>query len=359
MSNSNKRFSLRSFGIICILVVAAIAGWAWHKNQPSAPLITRAAVDVGSGSMKVTIAKVDPLSSKIHKILYSKEHAVPFKRDLQVGGAGKFSEQIQETALVTLSQVKEHLADQQVVEWKGIATAASRQASNAQDMFDRIERELGVNIAIISQEEEGRLGFATAAAVGGVPLEQLISLDSGSGSFQLSTLIDGNLEVAEGQLGHIPSLEMLMTLRGKTLDASTPPETVTLSEAELLVQQMKEMMPPLSEAFKEKLKTSDAKVVGIGNENFIFAMGATATGKNTYSKAELWEGIKTLSGQPASALAPKFSKPDTAVLGMVLLYSIMDGMGVDEINYAYANGSCEGLLVDGNYWAVSSDRDVA
>lgn len=58
--------------------------------------ITRAAVDVGSGSIKVTVAKVDVQNNKIHKILYAKEHPIPFKRDIQVEGRSKFSEKIEE-----------------------------------------------------------------------------------------------------------------------------------------------------------------------------------------------------------------------------------------------------------------------
>src|SRR5579871_5973533 len=117
--------------------------------------ITRAAVDVGSGSIKVTVAKIDPQNSKIQKILYSEEHVVPFKRDIQVGGKSQLSEKIQIVAFETLQKLQKQLAVYQPTEWKGIATAASRQATNAQEMYDKINEDLGIDIAIISQNEEG------------------------------------------------------------------------------------------------------------------------------------------------------------------------------------------------------------
>lgn len=340
----------RKTTVTILLALSAFVCIAWHFTPKT---ITRAAVDVGSGSIKVTIAKVDPENSKIHRILYSKEHPVPFKRDIQVGGKSILSDKIQKVAFETLSNLQKELAVHRPTEWKGIATAASRQAENAQDMFQKINEDLGIDISIISQNEEGRLGFATAAAVSGIPQEKLIAVDSGSGSFQITTMIDGQLEVIEGQLGYIPSLEALMEIRGQKLDLQTPPATVTLKEAELLVEKMRSKMPTLPEAFVQKSKDSESTIVGIGNENFIFAMGATGVGKNTFTKEELWQAISQYAGKPAEGL-PQFAKPDTAVLGMVLLYSIMDSMGLDQITSSYANGSCEGLLVDTEYWSPSS-----
>lgn len=342
--------SYRKFSVALLLGLVVLSCFIWHAKPKT---ITRAAVDVGSGSIKLTIAKVDPLNNKIHRILYSEEHPIPFKRDIQVGGKSQLSEKIQKVAFDKLNDLQRDLAPYRPMEWKGIATAASRQANNASEMFKKISADLGIDISIISQNEEGRLGFATAAAVSGIPQEKLIAVDSGSGSFQISTLIDGNLEVIEGALGYIPSLEALMAIRGETLDLQTPPATVTLVEAQLLVEKMRGKMPSVPEAIQQKIKDPANSIVGIGNENFIFAMGAMGVGKDTFTKEELWAAIAHYAGKPATEMG-QFSKPDTAVLGMVLLYTIMDSMGLDQLTSCYSNGSCEGLLVDVDYWSPSS-----
>lgn len=335
---------------VYVLVVCGLAAFSLVLCHFWPSTVTRAAVDVGSGSIKVTVARVDPQNKTIHQILYSEEHAIPFKRDIQVGGNSALSEKIQRVAFEKLANLKKELSIHRPTEWKGIATAASRQATNAQDMYEKINNDLGIAISIISQNEEGRLGFATAAAVSGIPVEKIIAVDSGSGSFQITTLIDEELKVIEGELGYIPSLEMLMDIRGQKLDLETPPATVTLQEAKLLVERLREKMPPLPETFLEKLQNSSESIVGIGNENFIFAMGATGVGKNTFTKHELWDAITYYAGKPAEDLR-QFAKPDTAVLGMVLLYSIMDSMNLKQITSHHANGSCEGLLVEQEYWA--------
>lgn len=335
---------------IRICIVAAAAALIFIGFQCAPKTINRAAIDVGSGSIKVTVAKIDPQSQKIHTTLYSKEHQIPFKRDIQVGGKSELSEKIQLTAINTLSQLKTELAPYQPTEWKGIATAASRQATNAQDMYDRIYNELGMEISIISQEEEGRLGFTTASAVSHIDQDKLIAVDSGSGSFQMTTLIDGDLEVIEGQLGYIPSLEALMEVRGEKLDMQTPPAPMTLDEVQPVIDLLQVKMPHMTETFLQKLKNPTSRVVGIGNENFIFAMGATGVGKQTFTKEELWKAIAVHAGKPAEEMK-QFAHPNTAVLGMVLLYSIMDSMQIDQLSSYSSNGSCEGLLVDATYWS--------
>jgi exopolyphosphatase/guanosine-5'-triphosphate,3'-diphosphate pyrophosphatase len=334
------------FTIVLALGTLILIGW-----QLAPKAVTRAAIDVGSGSIKVTVAKIDPISHQIHKILYSKEHLVPLKRDIQVGGKSELSEKIQTVAIDTLSHVKKELTIYRPTEWKGIATAASRQAKNSQVMFDKIHEKLGMEISIISQNEEGRLGFGTAAAVSGKPAETIIAVDSGSGSFQITTLINGELEVIEGELGYIPSLEMLMEIRGQKLDLQTPPAPVTLEEAPLLVEKLRAKMPPLPTVFFDKIQDPTTSIVGIGNENFIFAMGATGVGKDTFTKEELWQAIQVHAGKAPEEMK-QFAKPDTAVLGMVLLYAIMDSMDLDQLTSCHANGSCEGLLVDTTYWST-------
>jgi exopolyphosphatase/guanosine-5'-triphosphate,3'-diphosphate pyrophosphatase len=347
---NKKNLNLKKLGIIFFIILATSTSLYWKSGNERAPTMTRAAVDVGSGGLKVTIAKVDPQAQKIQKILYAKEYSVPLKRDMQVGGHSEFSEKIQKVALDTLAGLQKELSSYKPTEWKGIATAASRQATNAQEMYDKIEQELGLKISIISQTEEGRLGFATAAATTKVPQDKLIAFDSGAGSFQLTTLLNGELEVVEGELGHIPSLELLMEIRGEKLDLNSPLQPISFEEADLLVQKLEERLPAMSNAFKEKLLDPTATVVGIGNENFIFAMGAEAVGKNTYTKLELEQAIEAQLHHKA-----KKQMPSGRVLGMILLYSIMDGMGIDQLTYSYANGSCEGLLVDAKYWTEAPD----
>lgn len=320
--------------------------------------IVRAGIDVGSGGLKVTVASVNPNTQTIDKIHFSNEYDLPLKHDMEVTGVDRLSEEMQELAVRTLTKIQQDLSIYQPVEWAGIATAASRRASNAKDLYDRVRTELGINIAIIPQVEGGRIGFITATAVSGLPKERLIAYDSGSGSFQLTTEIDGQLEVVEGDVAFIAALSTLVKgVRHKQLDHQTSPNPIRTDEAKEVVCLLQKNLPTLSDAFSNKLRDSTTTVIGIGNQNFIFATAAMALGKSTYTKEELWGAIEAHCNLSDDQLT-KFAKPCEAVIGMILLYSVMDGLKIDQLTYSFANGSCEGLLVDPNYWTSNANAPL-
>jgi exopolyphosphatase / guanosine-5'-triphosphate,3'-diphosphate pyrophosphatase len=317
-----------------------------------AAIITRAAVDIGSKGLKITVADIDTETRSIIDIHYSKEHPVPLKRDMLVSGESRFSENVQQFAIDLLAQLQQDLAQYQPVEWVGIATAASRESENAPQLYERIRRELNIDISIISQEEEGRIGFNTASAVSGVEEKKIISYDSGGGSFQLATQLDDAFEVIEGKFALAIALkDLIKEIRHQRLDISSSPNPVSLQEAQSLVPLLQARLPNMSIAFEQKLKNPETQVVGIGNQYFLFAFGAIATGKNTYTKEELWQAIEAHCDLDDQQLK-KFAKPDEALVGMILLYSVMDGLGIKQLTYAFANGSCEGLLVDPKFWKI-------
>lgn len=328
----------------CLLVISSIISLE--------AAVTRAAFDVGSGSIKVTVADVDPTERKINSIHYAGEYSINFKRDMEASGNSFFSEQVQSKAIDIFSKLKADLAEYQPKEWVGIATAASRQSSNAQELYDKIRKELGINISIIPQKEEGRLGFVTALAASRVPNTQLVCLDSGGASVQLTTQLDDQLEIIEGQIGNTSALSLLVTeIRKQKMDNTSSPNPVTLDEAVMMTNMLQDSLPYISEAFEAKLADPETVVVGIGHPKHIFAIAAFALGKNTFTKEEVWNLIVENCNLPDDKLT-QFVNPSMFVVKMILLHSYMEGLGIDKITSVCAYGNCEGLLVDPAYWTI-------
>jgi exopolyphosphatase/guanosine-5'-triphosphate,3'-diphosphate pyrophosphatase len=69
-----------------------------------------------------------------------------------------------------------------------VATAAIREASNAQQFLDAVERDTGVRVRLIDGQQEAYFGFM--GAVHGVPVEHGLVLDIGGGSVQLTRFRD-------------------------------------------------------------------------------------------------------------------------------------------------------------------------
>jgi len=107
-----------------------------------------------------------------------------------------FAEETIITIINTLRKLKEKV-DQLggKCELSGFATAVFRDAPNSEIVTRRIIDELGIRIKVITSEEEGHLGFKTAAIISQVATDKMIVWDSGAGGTQLMKKNGDNIEV--------------------------------------------------------------------------------------------------------------------------------------------------------------------
>jgi exopolyphosphatase/guanosine-5'-triphosphate,3'-diphosphate pyrophosphatase len=117
---------------------------------------------------------------------------------------GKISaEKIAEVAEVVTTQVRlaEELGAERI---KTVATAAIREAKNRKKVVKAIAEEAGVEVEVLSEEEEGRLAFIGATKSLGHPVEGTIAVvDVGGGSSEviIGTVADGVEEVRSWKIG--------------------------------------------------------------------------------------------------------------------------------------------------------------
>lgn len=303
---------------------------------------TLATVDIGSGSTKVTVADVDRLSNQIEKIWFQKVVTVPLRKDLIATG-GRLSPEIEQTLIDTIKGVMLEAAEYNPERWLGVGTSVFRTASNSQEFLERVRRATGLEVRIVPQVDEGEIGFASAVGASGLTPEQVIAWDSGSGSFQITTLIDGKLEMYGSEFGFVPALELLCKLRDKPVNEYVNP--VGYSEAIALVDLVKASLVPV----KPWVSDANKVVAGVGESRSVFSICSIATGRDTYNKQDLLQAIAEHCGKSDAELS-QFLAPHEAVIGLVLVYAVMDHCGIEECRYVSANGGCEGLMVLPKYW---------
>ena len=140
-----------------------------------------AAVDIGSNTTRVLVA--EPQEGQLRKVMEQRAYTqigADAKRD------GKLSAQkIDEVAEVVETQLK--LARELGAEAiRVVATAAIREAGNREKVVREIERVTGVDMEVLSVEEEGRLAFIGATKTLGHPVEGEIGVvDVGGGSSEI------------------------------------------------------------------------------------------------------------------------------------------------------------------------------
>jgi exopolyphosphatase/guanosine-5'-triphosphate,3'-diphosphate pyrophosphatase len=158
-----------------------------------------AAIDIGSNTTRLLVA--EPVDGQLKKVMEQRAYT---RINKAVSDAGKIPpEKASEVAEVVATQVR--LARELGAETiRSVATAAVREARNGAAVAEKIGRESGVPVEILSEQEEGRLSFIGATKTLGHPVEGRIGVvDVGGGSTEviLGTVAGGVQEVRSWRVG--------------------------------------------------------------------------------------------------------------------------------------------------------------
>jgi exopolyphosphatase/guanosine-5'-triphosphate,3'-diphosphate pyrophosphatase len=103
------------------------------------------------------------------------------KRDTAISPA-----KLREVAAVVATQVR-LAAELKVGQLKAVATAALRDADNGEQLVETVREAAGVEVSVLSWEEEARLAFVGATKTLGYPVEgEIAVVDVGGGSSELA-----------------------------------------------------------------------------------------------------------------------------------------------------------------------------
>lgn len=91
-----------------------------------------------------------------------------------------------------LTSFKQMLKDYDVEDVLATATAAIRQATNQQQIVERMKKETGFDLDVLSEEDEAYFGFL--AVVHSVSTESAVTIDIGGGSTEITYFVDKKLQ---------------------------------------------------------------------------------------------------------------------------------------------------------------------
>ncbi len=139
-----------------------------------------AALDLGTNSCRMLIAQ--PKGSQFHVV-------DSFSKSVQLGqgleSSGKLSRASMTRTINALRICRQKLQRHNVQHMRLVATEACRRAKNGQQFINQARRETGLNLEIISPEEEARLAVISCAPLVSTKTRQLLVVDIGGGSTEL------------------------------------------------------------------------------------------------------------------------------------------------------------------------------
>lgn len=156
-----------------------------------------AAIDIGSNAARLLIS--DVISAPLAKPEFLKIALVrvPLRLGFDVFDKGEITPQKATNIIKTIQSYKLLMDVYGVKHLKACATSAMRDARNGQEIIQKVKIETGIEIGIISGQEEASLIYENHFAEGLTPDESYLYIDVGGGSTELTFFSDGKLVFKE------------------------------------------------------------------------------------------------------------------------------------------------------------------
>jgi exopolyphosphatase/guanosine-5'-triphosphate,3'-diphosphate pyrophosphatase len=140
--------------------------------------MTLAAIDVGTNSVKLLVGRVE--GGLVTPLLH---RAVNTRLGEGLQASGSISREAADRTLVALKELRQLAEERGAQKLAAVGTLVLRLASNALEFLERCRAEAGLEIRILTGEEEARLAFQGAAWTAGT--DHVLAIDIGGGSTEI------------------------------------------------------------------------------------------------------------------------------------------------------------------------------
>ncbi|MCR1899041.1 Ppx/GppA family phosphatase [Irregularibacter muris] len=297
-----------------------------------------AIIDIGTNSMRLMIATIN------NGQIVDREKTLETTRMGQgIDKNGYLSGETIERNFAALKKFVGIAHKQKIEKIVAFATSALRDASNREEFIHKVEKELSLEIQLLSGEREAEIGFK--GVMGEIDTERLLVIDIGGGSteFILGSKKEGIESLTSINIGALRMTEKFI--------AHDPISAVELKDLE---KNIKEQLLPL----KEKLSLmEDAKIVGIAGT--ITTLSAMKQQMEYYDWRKIHQStlsFKEIAGilqqliplnieerKKIKGLQPK--RADIIIAGIVILKCIMEVFAIESIMISESD-NLEGMVYE-------------
>lgn len=152
-----------------------------------------AAIDIGSNAARLLISDVIPGPQDKPEFVKVSLVRVPLRLGFDVFDKAEISAGKVEKILMTIKSYKYLLDVYDVKHLKACATSAMRDARNSEEIIKKVKAETGIEIKVISGQEEASFIYENHIAEDMTNAESYLYIDVGGGSTELTFFSDGKL----------------------------------------------------------------------------------------------------------------------------------------------------------------------
>ena len=329
--------------IICAVSLFACA----HNLNPTETkcIEYRAAFDIGSGTTKMKVARIDKCNQKNIEIVYNKEVKVPYAENMS---GNMFNVKIQRAGLAALQELKADAITKGAQTYSGVATAAFRLAVNTPEFIQEIKNQTGIPVRLLSQDEEAILGYMAALSVLGLKTKDAVVWDIGGYSMQMIfTRNDRDYVIYNGRLASISFKEkILFEIKHQPPGKHKSPNPIGKDNLEKALKTAMLAAREVPEEIREKLSKPNTIIIGIGGvHNQSIAKQLRI--KNVYRREELISELSTRIGLTDKEIGGQYA--DTEISNLILVLGFMQQLGLSEVMPQNINLT-DGVLINPDLW---------
>jgi len=152
-----------------------------------------AAIDIGSNAARLLITDVIAGPQGVNEFIKVVLVRVPLRLGFDVFDKGEISAGKVEKIIKTIKSYKLLLDVYEVKHLKACATSAMRDAANSPEIIKKVKAETGIDIEIISGDQEASVIYENHIAENMTSEESYLYIDVGGGSTELTFFSDGKL----------------------------------------------------------------------------------------------------------------------------------------------------------------------
>lgn len=207
-----------------------------HSNNNDSKYMRKAIIDIGTNTINLLIAEVKEQS---YQIVHSSKKAAKLGR----GGINNHTI-LPEAMQRGIDAINEHMMtikDYNVTDVTAIGTSALRNAENANEFLERLKKEFGIDVKVISGDDEAQLIYDGVKQVMPIGIDRVLILDIGGGSTEfIIANKDGIMWKHSFELG-----------MARLLDKFTPSDPVQPTEIKAIEAYIRGELTPLYEALQQ------------------------------------------------------------------------------------------------------------
>ncbi len=310
--------------------------------------VVRAAFDIGSGATKMKVGRVLTSAQGLTDVemLFptaddSGEVKVAYQDGLKSSGKKKeLPEEVLANGAAELNKMKATAETLGATEFVGVATAAFREATNGKAAAEKLSKETGITVKVITQDEEAALGFWAAVGISKADPVKAVVWDIGGGSQQLAMMNkSGQIVSANNGFGSDILKEKIRALKGGKKKSINPVGKAIAAKALKIVRREAKKG---TDAIKARITKEEGLVVGIGSVHFISVKDqAMAPEDKSYDQGMVKKALEASWDLTDDKIGGKYV--ENQIPNLILVLGFMEEIGITEVAPLKVNLS-DGLL---------------